>query len=109
ESRYFTVTERPYGEARMVRTIDVNEANRLLEIIGYPWKSEDRQDVVKENDVRQTLSKDDSNNRVAVSLDDATLLRKLFASKNGTTIKALYDGDITPHDNDASKADASLL
>ncbi len=103
QGRYFTVTERPYGEARMVRTINVDEANRLLKIIGYPWKKEDTAVLPKED------TKKGQETRIAISLDDATLLRKLFASKNGTTIKALYDGDITSHNNDASKADASLL
>mgnify|MGYP001564589658 CR=1 FL=1 len=36
--RYFTVTNNPYGEARLVRTVDPEEAVALLVIIGYPWK-----------------------------------------------------------------------
>jgi predicted P-loop ATPase len=101
--RYFTVTEDPYGEARPVREVDGGEAVRLLEIIGYPWKKEE---VVPT--VTATAVKEDIEPRVPVKLEDDVLLTKMFASKNGSDIRALYDGDVSTYENDESKADMAL-
>ena len=101
--RYFTVTEIPYGEDKPVRTIDPDEAIRLLSILGYPWTKKDRP---QQNADDNTVSADDR--RISIKLEDDVLLAKMFGSKNGSDIKALYDGDTSAHENDTSKADASL-
>lgn len=95
--RYFTVTEKSYGEARPVRKVSPEEALKILSIIGYPWKK------VEELSPQSTgLSTSSS------GLSNDQVLEKMFRSKHGVEIKALYSGDITAHDNDASKADMSF-
>ncbi len=90
--RYFTVTDKTFGEPQPVRNVTKDEAQRLLEIIGYPWGKN-----VSENTRQSSLFS-----------DDAMLLEKMFASKNGHKIRALYDGNITGHNGDESSADMAL-
>ena len=49
-----------------------------------------------------------SGKRVEVSEDDNALLEKMFNSKHGREIKALYDGDKSAYGGDDSKADQAL-
>ena len=91
--RYFTVTNNPHNEALPVRTVTPDEAVALLSIIGYPWSKKETQ----ENKITKTTF-----------LEDSTVLSKMFASKVGTKIKSLYDGDIIAYDNDDSAADLAL-
>lgn len=44
----------------------------------------------------------------AIPTDDQELLRRMFASKNGNAIKALWDGSTTAHNDDDSAADQAL-
>jgi len=92
--RYFTVTGTPFGEPRPVRTVNKEEADRLLTIVGYPWGKNVQESVVQASP--------------ALSVDDTVILDKMFASKNGAKIKALYDGDTTGHSHDDSSADMAL-
>ncbi len=94
--RYFTVTNKPYGTDKPVRKVSADVANDLLKIIGYPWKKE----PAKPRKQTTTAS--------AASLDDDTILKKMFASKAGDKIKALYNGDISAYGNDESSADMAL-
>lgn len=89
--RYFTVTGNSFGVQKEIRKVSPDEALEILAKIGYPWS--------KGEEVFALPSK-------AVYSD--FLLQKIFSSKNGTKIKSLYNGDISEHDNDASKADAAL-
>lgn len=91
--RYFTVTGIPYGEARIVRTVTKEEAIRLLEIIGYPWAK---------------TTQEYERSKIISTADDSLILEKMFSSKNGAKIKALYDGDTTGHNEDDSSADMAL-
>lgn len=81
--RFFTVTLNMWKKEKSVRKISLKEAEELLSIIGYPWKSS--------------------------SLEDSQIVEKMFAAKNGDKIKTLYNGDITAYKNDDSSADMSLL
>lgn len=92
--RYFTVTNKSFGEPCEVRTVSPEEAEDLLAITGYPWKQEES------TKIKKLIP--------SLILDDETVLYKMFSSKNGTKIKALYDGDITSHNNDDSSADMAL-
>ncbi len=92
--RYFTVTGASYGRPCPVRTVTKEEAYRLLAIIGYPWG--------------KTVQKYGRQPTISSSVNDSVLLDKMFASKNGTKIKALYDGDTTGHNKDDSSADMAL-
>lgn len=93
EGRYFTVTQNVYKEEKEVRTVTPEEAIKLLEILSYPWK--------KKEITTRTV-------RNSVALDDETIIKKMFASKNGATLKVLYDGDISNYKNDPSSADLAL-
>lgn len=95
--RYFTVTANTYGEAKSVRKVSQDEANRLLSIIGYPWKKEEEKII----DKKAPLS--------LKPFTDAKVLEKMFASKSGDKIRALYGGDLSEYKNDASSADMALL
>lgn len=95
DKRFIAVTENCYGESRDVRTVTPDEAQRLLKIIGYPWGYVAPQPTTK----RQ---------QPTTNLDDATLLAKMFNSKTGAKIKAIYDGDISAYNNDDSSADMAL-
>lgn len=96
DERYFTVTEKSFGKHRPVRTITVEEALRLLEILGYPWKKTKK----TEGGVTKTNQQE--------NLTDDAVLRKMFRAKNGDKIKALYEGDTSAYKNDISAADAAL-
>lgn len=43
-----------------------------------------------------------------VSLDDTDLLERMFASEHGNGIRALYQGDVSAHGGDRSRADLAL-
>ena len=92
--RYFTVTNKPYKELKEIRTISSTEALQLLSIIGYPWS--------------KPLVTPPATPSTTQSLEDSEVLEKMFSSKNGENIKALYNGDLTQHKNDASSADMAL-
>lgn len=94
--RFFTVTNNPYKETSPVRTVAPDEAKALLSIIGYPWGRGEAQ----EKNITQTKN--------TLSLDDATVLSKMFASKSGDKIKSLYNGDIIAYNDDDSSADMAL-
>lgn len=93
--RYFTVTGNVYKEPKEVRSVSAKEALDLLAIIGYPWKKEEKTGLLL-------------NASNYESMKDEQVLAKMFASKKGKQIKALYDGDLSANKNDASNADLSL-
>lgn len=95
--RYFTVTEKPYGEIQPIRTISRMEAEELLKIIGYPWNK------LTKVAAPSFLSP------VSRIFEDDEILSKMFKSKNGMAIKALYDGNTGNQGGDVSRADASFL
>lgn len=92
--RYFTFTGNEYALSRPVRPVDEHELTTLLQIIGYPWHEPSS----------PIASVPEGTN----PMNDADILRKMFASKHGDTIKALYHGDIASYANDESSADMAL-
>jgi predicted P-loop ATPase len=94
DKRYIAVTENCYGEPKEVRTMTPDEVLSLLKIIGYPW------DYIAPS--KEPIKPSE------LSLDDETILAKMFKSKLGKKAKALYEGDISEYKNDASKADNGL-
>jgi predicted transcriptional regulator len=93
--RYFTVTSKPFGEPKKVRTITKEEAFSILGIIGYPWGKGETSKKIQ----------DVENGR---SFSDNKLLKKMFTAKNGVMVKDLYNGDISVYGNDDSSADMAL-
>lgn len=96
--RYFTVTNQPYGGDKPVRIVSIDEANEILSIIGYPWKA----------DVKQSTDSLTRSAEKSPTLDDETVLKKLFSGKNKDKVLALYNGDTSQNDNDDSSADLAL-
>lgn len=92
--RYFTFTGNVYGIEKPVRKVSVKVAEEMLSILGYPWGEE-----VKKVEKRIPLES---------SLDDNTLLEKMFSAINGAEVKALYDGDVSKYKDDQSAADMAL-
>ncbi len=96
--RFFTVTGTSFGKEKSVRTVTLEEALRLLAIAGYPWKKE----------VSSVPVKTKENEPAPNVTDDVRLLSKMFDAKNGASFGALYGGDISEYENDASRADMAL-
>ena len=118
EGRYFTFTGNAYKQASDVRTVSKAEALRLLELIGYPWNKSDATESKSNNktDKKETegtaktsSSKSPASDLLQGVLTDTQVLDKMFASKGGKDIKALFDGDASKHENDMSRADMALL
>lgn len=95
--RFFTFTENHFGKAKPIRTITPEEAIGLLTIIGYPWGKKELTALIEE--ASHTTS----------NFTDDELLDRMFSSRNGEKVRALYDGDLSEYDNDASRADSALL
>lgn len=111
DGRYFTVTQAPYkGYNKPVREVSPQQAIELLQIVGYPW-GKGESPATKP----PTANPKEISSELAVPLDDALVLKKMFSSSNGAKIKALYEGDISAYikpsapKGDASAADAALL
>jgi putative DNA primase/helicase len=94
--RYFTVTGNSYNEQKELRTVTPEELITLLEIIGYPWGKKKKE------------IKDTSLMIIKPQLDDQILLNKMFASKKGERIRALYNSDTSAYKNDDSSAEMAL-
>lgn len=94
ESRFFTFSKKLFKQ-NVVRTITPAEAEALLKILGYPW-----------NAVAEAVNQVVSGN--STNLDLEIVKQKMFASQNGTEIKALYEGDTSTYGGDTSSADAAL-
>jgi len=93
--RYFTVTEASFGEEKPLRTVASAEAIKLLEIVGYPWGKDVKQEKREIKSSKNNLS-------------ETGVLEKMFNSKNGEKIKKLYEGDVSKHGDDDSVADMAL-
>jgi hypothetical protein len=89
-SRYIAVTENSFGIEKPVRQITPEQAITILTVVGYPWRNKE--------ETPHTVSR----------VPNSDILAKIFSASNGAKIEALYNGDISRHDNDASKADAAL-
>lgn len=98
-ARFFTVTKKSYGKEKPVRTVSSAEALELLAAIGYPWGKGE-----PETPARIPVSPSPLPN----TLEDGAVIEKMFASKNGLKIKALYEGYISDYDGDESRADMAL-
>jgi len=95
--RYIAVTGNPYGEAKEVRTLTQREAAALIELaIPQIDEQQEKKDIGQESSTKGYFK------------DDATLLSRMFASKNGEKIRRLYDGDLSEHKNDGSTGDMAL-
>lgn len=95
--RWFTFSSSPWKESYPLRTVTPAEALELLRILGYPWKK----DLLPKNETETEPIE-------VISITDEQLLNKMFTSKNGAKIRALYDGDVSAYGGDESSADMAL-
>lgn len=98
ENRYFTFTGQPFGEAKEMRKVDIETAQELIRMVGYPWGK-------KAEIIAPTVEPES----VTYTMPSTTLLSKMFKAKGGTKLKKLYDGDISDYNDDGSAADAALV
>jgi predicted P-loop ATPase len=95
--RYFTFSGNECEESKPLRQIQAADFIELLKDMHYPWGKD--KDIVK----------DIVAPKVTTPLqDDNEIISKMFASKNGSSIKSLWDGDLSKHNNDESSADYAL-
>lgn len=116
--RYFTFTESPFPKKNKrapIRTVSPDEALALLTIIGYPWGKESDNSTPPLNTAQPTTPIQTPSTLPASTLlsgdlmTDDEILDRMFSSKNGAKIEALYKGDTTAFAKDDSRADAALL
>ena len=96
--RFFTITGQIYGEPRTVKN-----ASEEIKIIYDKYLL--REGIKNSN---MTLSRSPTKvffNRVDT---DFEILKKIFNSWHGSEIRELYEGNISAHDDDWSRADLSL-
>lgn len=113
--RYFTVTGIPYRETRGIRTVTPEEALALLSIIGYPWGKTSGESAKPAKDASGQAAL--PTGEVSRETSDATperyetkdILTKMFRSKGGEKIRALYQGDTSAYKGDGSSADMALV
>lgn len=91
--RFFTVTGQPYGAPKPIAARQDETAALHAQHIAKP-----RPEPV----TRPQRAPSD------VTLDAGDLLERMFASKTGPKIRALWDGDLGAHGGDASAADFAL-
>lgn len=97
--RFFTFTEESFGskKSKPIREVTPQEAEALLALIGYPWKKE------------EPLAMTAGELLTAPRFEDDELVERMMKSKNGDSIRALWDGDASAYKDDLSRADAALL
>ena len=95
--RYMTVTENVWNSHDTIRTVSVEEAKDLLAIVGYPWK-----------EIPEAVTSAGRLLEASSGPLPSDILDRMFASKNGQFIRALYDGDVSAYAGDESAADMGL-
>lgn len=94
ETRFFTVTGKPYGSAKPLSERS-EEAATIHKKYIYRERSE--------------TSGAPTGEAASVDLTDQELLERAFASSRGSEIRKLWEGDTSGHNNDHSAADLALV
>jgi putative DNA primase/helicase len=94
--RYFTFTGQPWGDEKDVKMVTPDEINALLSVLGYPWGK------------GESVPSQPYQTSISPFSDDQDLLDKMFSSKKGAKIRALYEGDTSEHGDNLSVADLAL-
>ena len=98
--RYFTFTGDTICNVP-VCSVTTEELEEILALLGYPWGGR------KDASQGETASLTPISTGASVA-DYDDLLEKMFASKNGIAIRALWDGDLSEYTGDHSSADLGL-
>ena len=102
-ARYLTVTGN-IDLFKPEKSIEFRE-NELLEVY-HEYFIATRKNEVKKQPVN--ASQGENVSRIMGDESDSELWERMFNSQNGAKIRALYDGDISGHDGDDSRADLAL-
>ena len=94
--RFFTVTGKPYGE---IKPIQERTEQAKAVFMKYLYKPPKEKPPATNTPVGTYTE----------SANDAELWQKMFSSRKGEEIQALYRGDISGYDNDHSRADQALV
>lgn len=97
-SRFFTVTGQIYGEAKTIK----NRSEEIKKIYDkYLLKDNNKNSITTPSHslVDNFYSRNDT---------DFEILEKMFNSRHGREVRALYDGDISAYGDDWSRADLAL-
>ena len=94
--RFFTVTGRPYGKPKPIQ-----ERTDKVKMIYAKYLN--RQPNKQVQEVAATAEVYEVNDT------DIELWKRMFDSRQGNYIQALYNGDLSRHDNDHSRADQALI
>ena len=98
--RFFTVTGKPYGKVKAVE-----ERTSAVKFIYKKYLKGS-----KKEDKPQFPSVDSLNSGVFRAREtDFELWRKMFSSRQGVEILSLFQGDLSRHSNDHSRADLALV
>lgn len=99
KDRFIAFTAHPF-QACVMELADGSQAlDTLYELYG---STPDKTDKSSDDKTVKPVSS-------TTSLDDTSLLNKMFSSPNGHEIQALWNGDTSRHGNDDSRADLALL
>ena len=93
--RFFTVTGKPYGEIKPIQNRTEQARAVFMKYLYKPPKEKQPANNTPVGSYTESAS-------------DLELWQKMFSSRKGQEIQALYNGDISGHDNDHSRADQAL-
>src|SRR3990167_6862057 len=104
KDRYFTYTGNVVKNYKTIRTLSPSDAEALLKKhFNYPWKKSSAKTGAAREECPEITSP-----APASVLSDDEVLSRMFSSRNGAKIRALWDGNKSAHANDDSAADAAL-
>jgi len=108
----------PGGRKSNTHQVEMYDNRRFFVVTGdalpgFPGRAEDRQQEIEE--LHRTLfpaksqeSQHRTNGNGSIPADDQSLLDRMFASRNGADIQALWLGNTGPYNGDESAADLAL-
>ena len=109
----------PGGRKSNQQQIEIYDRKRFFVVTGdcfdgYSTKAEERQAQIEQFHKlifpakEQAAQQHHANGNGQIPTDDQTLLDRMFSSRNGADIQALWNGDKTPYNGDESAADLAL-
>ena len=109
----------PGGRKSNQQQIEIYDRKRFFVVTGdcfdgYSTKAEERQAQIEQFHKlifpakEQATQQHHTNGNGQVPADDQALLDRMFSSRNGADIQALWNGDKTPYNGDESAADLAL-
>lgn len=109
----------PGGRKSNQQQIEIYDRKRFFVVTGdcfdgYSTKAEERQAQIEQFHKlifpakEQATQQHHTNGNGQIPADDQALLDRMFSSRNGADIQALWNGDKTPYNGDESAADLAL-